>query len=82
MKSTGFSAGRAAETPVVQWLWTNFRVSLLCLWAFLLGANVVQVAGALTAQEPWRGPVLGAIVSAGSIAWILFAARARREHET
>lgn len=81
MKTSDLSVERDSRVPAVQWQWTNFRVSLLCLWAFLLGANLVQVGGALSAHERWWGPGLGAIVSAGSIALILHAARSRRGRE-
>ena len=82
MKATDLSVDRLSKAPVVQWQWSNLRVSLLCVWAFLLGASLVRVAGALDARQPWWGPGLGAIVSAGSIALILYAARARREKGT
>lgn len=81
MKATNLSADRASKASVVQWQWSNGRVCLLGLWAFLLGANLVRVAVALDAREPWWGPGLGAFVSAGSIAWILHTARARRERQ-
>ena len=48
---------------------------MLGLWALLLGASLVRLAGAIDAQEPWFGPALGVAVSAIGILFYLYAAR-------
>lgn len=81
MREMDLHLEKASKVSSVQWRWSTSRAALLALWAFLLGANLVRVAGALDANEPWWGAGLGVAVSAGGIAWLLSAARARRASE-
>lgn len=57
--------------------WTGPVVLQLCVWSFLLGANLVRWIGAFNAREPWLGAGLGCAVSAGGLALVLGGARRR-----
>ena len=57
------------------WRWTNARVAMLCLWSFLLGANLVRLAGAIDARERWLGAGLGMAVAGAGVVLCLRAAR-------
>ena len=67
------------DVTLAHWRWTNFRVAMLCLWAFLLGASLVRWVGAIDAQQRWFGPTLGVAVSALGFLFCLSTARPVRD---
>lgn len=67
------------DVALAQWRWTNFKVAMLSIWAFLSGANLVRLAGAIDAQERWLGPALAVAVSVLGIVFSLHAARPVRD---